>query len=55
MKFLKIMITFSNKSIICPYQNQNLIHLYLYIIRLKNSYKGLDKLNLFKTLRKRVY
>ena len=49
---LKYDIAFADKPIITPYQHQdNYSSYHLYIIRIKNLSEGLNKLNLFTTLR----
>ena len=45
-------LAFADKPLITPYQHQdNYSSYHLYIIRIKNSVKGLNKLNLFTSLR----
>ena len=49
---LKYDIAFADKPLITPYQHQdNYSSYHLYIIRIKNLSEGLNKLNLFTTLR----
>jgi len=49
---LKYDIAFADKPLITPYQHQNSYSSYhLYIIRIQNLSEGLNKLNLFTTLR----